>query len=145
MVAYSFKRFFAPQISIGLKNQTVRANRRRHARPGEAIQLYQGMRTRHCRKILTPDPVCRHVHPIVIETSTHTDRFIAGIELCGTRLNADDMEAFARTDGFAPEHINGLAAGLKGKCALDNMGAFWRANHQGGRFEGVTVFWSRDA
>ncbi|MEJ0016825.1 MAG: ASCH domain-containing protein [Acetobacteraceae bacterium] len=47
MVAYSFKRDFAAPILAGIKRQTIRADRRRHARPGEVLQLYTGMRTKH--------------------------------------------------------------------------------------------------
>lgn len=51
MVAYSFKRRFAEPILAGAKRQTIRADRRRHARPGEELQLYTGMRTKSCRLI----------------------------------------------------------------------------------------------
>jgi hypothetical protein len=69
MVAYSFKKqFIAPILSgvfgvaAGLplppgenyfpKRQTIRAiGKRRHARPGEMIQLYTAMRTKQCRKL----------------------------------------------------------------------------------------------
>ena len=57
MVAYSFKSQFEEPIVAREKRQTVRGFRKRHARPGEPIQLYVGMRTRNCRKILTPDPI----------------------------------------------------------------------------------------
>ena len=57
MVAYSFKARFVPLIREGLKTQTIRAQRSRHARPGELIQLFSGMRTHLCEKIV-PDPVC---------------------------------------------------------------------------------------
>ena len=38
MVAYSFKQQFAPAILSGAKCQTIRADRKRHAREGEAVQ-----------------------------------------------------------------------------------------------------------
>ncbi|MCV0428857.1 MAG: ASCH domain-containing protein [Roseibium sp.] len=141
MVAYSFKAFFEPQISTGFKQHTVRAERRRHARPGETVQLYVGMRTRHCRKILKPDPICTAVPPIVIELSSRRDDFIQSIEIDGCKLNADDIEQFARADGFAPEHINVLALDLDGKTARKNMGEFWHHNHDGDRFTGMLIKW----
>lgn len=141
MVAYSFKKFFSPQISQRYKTQTVRGYRLRHARPGDDLQLYEGMRTKFCRKILTPDPVCASVSPIVIETSPARDDFIRSIEVGGIRLNSDDIEEFARADGFAPERINAITLDLDGKTARQNMGAFWRANHAGGRFNGVLITW----
>ncbi|RVQ76135.1 hypothetical protein [Sinorhizobium medicae] len=142
MVAYDFKRFFEPQIATGFKRQTVCGQRRRHARPGEAVQLYLGMRTRFCRKIVDPDPLCSRILPVVIETSTLLDCVIAAIEIDGRRLHRDEIEEFASADGFAPERINGVAIDMHGKTARENMGAFWRAHHPPGLFEGVLVEWS---
>lgn len=63
MVAYSFQKRFVPKILAGLepgpwlpgmKRHTMRQprlGRSRHARPGDTIQLYMGMRTKHCRQI----------------------------------------------------------------------------------------------
>jgi len=51
MVAYSFKAQFREPILAGTKRQTIRADRKRHARLGEALQLYTGMRTRQCKLI----------------------------------------------------------------------------------------------
>lgn len=39
MVAYSFRKRFGPPILAGTKAQTIRADRKRHARPGEEVQL----------------------------------------------------------------------------------------------------------
>ena len=52
MVAYSFNSRFEVAIREGWKTQTIRAGRKRHARPGEMLQLFCGMRTAHCRKAL---------------------------------------------------------------------------------------------
>lgn len=145
MVAYSFKPFFAPQIVLRLKRQTVRSDRPRHARPGEPVQLYQGMRTKHCRKILDRDPVCVDTLPIIIETSNLLPCFIASIEVGGCMLHRDEIETFASDDGFEPKHINGLAPGMSGKTARENMGAFWRASHAPGCFSGVVIKWSDPA
>jgi len=35
MVAYSFRARFREPILVGAKRQTIRADRKRHARPGE--------------------------------------------------------------------------------------------------------------
>lgn len=66
MVAYSFKKQFIKPVQAGLgildpspenslitpKRQTIRAiGKRRHAREGENIQLYYGMRTKQCTSI----------------------------------------------------------------------------------------------
>ncbi len=72
MVAYSFKQRFLDPIVSGTKTQTIRGNgKRRHARVGDSLQLYCGMRTKACMKIIA-DPICTL-----------------------------DLEAFARMDGFA--------------------------------------------
>ena len=78
MVAYSFQRRFAPPISTLVKRQTIRADRRRHARPGEMLQLFTGMRTRHCAKIIA-DPRCLSVEPIVLRMDS--DGCIAEAEI----------------------------------------------------------------
>lgn len=55
MAAYNFQKRFATLIESGDKNHTIRRiGKRRHASPGEAIQLYTGMRTKFCRKLLDP-------------------------------------------------------------------------------------------
>lgn len=64
MVAYSFHRMFAPDVEAMIKRQTVRAHRKRHARIGEPVQLYTGMRTKQCRKLVIPDPICHRVDEI---------------------------------------------------------------------------------
>lgn len=141
MVAYGFKSFFAGQIADGVKCQTVRGDRRRHAHPGEDIQLYVGMRTRNCRKIIA-DPRCICVLPIVIESTDLIDAGIAYIEINGRPLHRDEIEEFARLDGFRPEWVNGQAKFLHGETARQNMGAFWRASHpEIKRFQGTLIKW----
>ncbi|SIQ24335.1 hypothetical protein SAMN05880590_102761 [Rhizobium sp. RU35A] len=141
MVSYGFKSYFAPQIEDGSKTHTIRQHRRRHAHPGEPLQLYVGMRTRHCRKIIA-DPICRSVRPIVIMSSDLIDAGIAYIEIDGMPLRRDEIEAFAASDGFAPDRLRGLAPqSLIGQTARETMGRFWRATHNGTRFEGVIIRW----
>jgi uncharacterized protein YqfB (UPF0267 family) len=65
VVAYSFQQRFAPPILSGTKQQTIRADRKRHARPGEEMQLYTGMRTKQCELICRT--TCISVVPITIE------------------------------------------------------------------------------
>lgn len=141
MVAYGFKPFFEAQIIAGLKPQTVRGDRRRHAHPGEYLQLYVGLRTRHCRKIIS-DRRCQSVQPIVIESTDLIGAGIAFIEINGRPLNRDEIEEFACLDGFRPEWVNGQAKFLTGRTARENMGAFWRANHpEVRRFQGALISW----
>lgn len=67
MVALSFMPRFVPAIVAGTKLHTLRwprHGRSRHARPGELLQLYTGMRTRHCRRIgVVP---CKAVVPLAL-------------------------------------------------------------------------------
>jgi len=130
MVAYSFRPQFEEPIITLIKLQTVRANRKRHARPGEPVQLYTGMRTRSCRKLLTPDPICRDVRHIEIGLDSLSPQLIDAIEIEGVALNGDEIEAFAIADGF------GSAA--KG-FARRRMGEFWCQSYDWRRFIGVVI------
>ncbi|MEH3091997.1 MAG: ASCH domain-containing protein [Agrobacterium cavarae] len=142
MVAYGFKSFFAGQIENGHKRQTVRSERGRHARPGERIQLYVGLRTKHCRKIVA-DPLCTEVRSIEIGISSLVDEIIVSIAIDGVRLRRDDVEAFARADGFAPEYLgNSFPAKLYGRTARETMGRFWIDAHPDlSTFTGVLISW----
>ena len=103
MVAYSFQTRFAPDIQAGLKTHTIRGERKRHARPGEALQLYCKMRHPDCFKII-PDPVCRFVDPILLVFS---EARIEGIWFGAPKSRGswrvgrpDRIDRFARLDGF---------------------------------------------
>ncbi len=142
MVAYSFAPMFADQVATLFKRQTVRAQRHRHARVGEAVQLYTGMRTRQCRKLVPQDPVCIAVSPIVIETAM-TWGLITLIEIDGVNLDDAGIERFATADGFGIEAIGDQhfkATGQTGSARW-NMGMFWLERHGLGRFEGVLIRW----
>lgn len=133
MVAYSFHPMFAEPIATLEKRQTVRGNRKRHALPGEPVQLYTGMRTRHCRKLLTPDPVCLDVRHIEIVVDAEWPFLLSSIAIEGVSLSLGEMEAFAWDDGFR--------AGAEGEAALFHMGQFWLSKHGCGTFEGVVIRW----
>lgn len=123
MVAYSFKKQFLPRIEKGLKHQTIRANRKRHARPGERLQLYCGMRTKHCFKIIE-DPVCTSVEPIKIHVGKTRIGFI---KLNSKLLEGLDLHNLARDDGFEDLH---------------DMWNFWAKEHGEGVFDGVLIKWT---
>lgn len=122
MVAYSFKKQFAEPILAGTKRQTIRAERKRHARPGEAVQLYTAMRTRHCKQIGIA--VCTSVLDIQIEVEAGVIREMdTGVEI----RTAPDLDDFARMDGFTDWQV---------------MAAFWRDNHPDTPiFSGVLIRW----
>lgn len=137
MVAYSFKKRFVEPILRGLlvvdrwgddarwvpKRQTIRADRRRHARPGEEVQLYTGMRTKQCR--LIGRARCTSVAGIRI----HVSRGIISIDDYPA-IRDGDLDAFAQADGFV---------------SWEEMKDFWWANHPKslllGGFKGVIIKW----
>ena len=119
MVAYSFKQQFVAPILSRAKCQTIRADRKRHARIGEELQLYTGMRTKACR--LIGRAICCSVAPI--------------------RINLSGMIVI-------PDHVFILGAELDGFAALDGfddwsaMREFWRENHPAiDIFSGVRIGW----
>lgn len=68
MVAYNFAAQFAEAVETRKKRQTIRAPRKdnRHAKVGDKLQLYTGMRTTNCRKLVNPDPRCTASHKIAL-------------------------------------------------------------------------------
>jgi hypothetical protein len=119
------------------KLQTLRAQRKRHARPGETVQLYCDQRSRHCRKLLDPDPICLRLRDVEITINDLLPAAIASIALDGIPLGREEIERFAIADGFAPKRINHF--GLSGSTARENMGAFWLRRHGTGRFENMVL------
>lgn len=123
MVAYSFKAQFAQPIIDRTKGGTIRADRRRHARPGEELQLYTGMRTKQCR--LISRETCLDALPIGLDFPNNA--VILSIRqhaLTGWKL----LDAFALFDGFQ----NWLA-----------LREFWRKEHGSDLklFNGVHIRW----
>ncbi len=134
MVAYSFAPQFAAQVATGTKCQTVRADRKRHARAGEPVQLYAGMRTRQCRKLIDIDPICLDVRSIRIEIAPILWPIVTKIEIDGDSLNPGAIEAFAAADGFDPEALNDGHSSRR-------MAEFWRRHHGKAPFAGVVIRW----
>lgn len=125
MVAYSFNPRFEMPIREGWKTQTIRAmGRRRHARPGEMLQLYVGMRTAQCRLIL-PEVRCTDVLKAVI--SFDGDGAIERV--ITDNVPVRDLDAFAVRDGFTD---------------IDDMSEFWRREHGPvGLWHGLIIEWAR--
>lgn len=118
MVAYNFQSRFAPLVESGEKRQTIRAEgKRRHARPGDALQLYTGMRTKGCRKLM--DTKC------TFATEVYICRGIGSPAVTLAEFGAPDPDAFARADGFDDFH-----------AMLD-----WFAKMHGLPFAGVLIKW----
>ncbi len=125
MVAYSFKKQFADPIRFGMKTQTIRSKRTRHARPGEVLQLFTGMRTAHCLKICE-DVRCTEVTEIEIIFDAEGE--IETIWSDGAVM--PDVDAFAVLDGFTD---------------ASEMAAFWRKENgtaPNSVFRGVLIEWA---
>lgn len=134
MVAYSFAPQFVEAVASLKKRQTVRALRKRHALPGERLQLYSGMRTRYCRKLVKVDPICTDVRRVAIDIAPANPLIVLSIEIEGVPLSADEIEAFAVADGFGGALADGYAR--------QRMGLFWIKNHPAAQFfEGVVIRW----
>lgn len=133
MVAYSFAPQFEEEVATLKKCLTVRGNRKRHARPGEAIQLYAGLRTKFCRKLVDIDPICLDVRPIHMDFGTQHPLLIKAITIDGTSLNDQQIEEFAVADGFG----SALASGF----ARRRMGEYWLGQSPWAGFIGVVIRW----
>ena len=120
MVAYSFQAQFAEPILAGTKRQTIRpVGKRRHAKPGDTLQLYVGMRTKHCRLIATAS--CVSALPIDMNLST------GDITIDGS-FRRWSLNYFAQRDGFA---------------SWGELREFWRKHHPGKLlFEGLLISWA---
>ena len=120
MVAYSFQRRVAEPILAGTKRQTLRGSRKRHARIGEEVQLYTGMRTKHCRLIARA--TCNRVEPV------HLDFLRPRILVGNLGLEfPDQLDFFARFDGFQN---------------FEEMQAFWHDVHSVALWEGILIGWA---
>lgn len=124
MVAYSFNRMFVDPLVSKRKIGTIRAERKRHARIGEEVQCYQGMRTKSCR--LIGRATCTDVARITLCFDDDDPEFegviVPGLPALG------GLDEFARCDGFDDW------AALRG---------FWRREHPGlDQFEGIWIIWN---
>lgn len=122
MVAYSFKRRFVPPIVDGRKRQTIRtAGLKRHARPGEQLQLYTEQRTKNCQLIGLAR--CVSVERIDIDVR----RWLIMLQpLPRYRHEHEWLDYFARCDGFDNRF---------------DMREFWIEVHGDGTFSGVLITW----
>ena len=133
MVAYSFKPRFVEPIRRGLepgpwlrgmKRQTIRADRKRHARPGEEVQLYRGMRTKQC--FLIGKALCIGIYRINIHFRARHRSWLRN-SLDGKIDRRDGLDRFARRDGFAD---------------WEELATFWRDEHAGiDDFSGLLIVW----
>lgn len=97
MVLYGFKKRFASLVADGSKVHTIRDPRKddRHAKPGDRLQLYTGLRTKQCKKLVDPDPVCWQVFDINIFAGNRL------IQINGLEATTDEIAQLIQGDGFS--------------------------------------------
>ena len=115
MVAYNFKKQFAEDVESGRKRQTIRAGEPR-CKPGDALQLYTGQRTKACRKLR--DATCARVRAVTIEQC-------GTVKVDGLPARGSMVDELARADGFENGHDLRL----------------WFFNTHGSPFNGHIVNW----
>lgn len=131
MVAYSFKSSFAGPILAGTKTQTIRNPRKRHARPGEALQLYTGMRTRACKLLMVT--TCLAIHEVRLDFANGEVGLDDAVILSGAQF----LNEFATSDGFG--RGGALRAGMS---PWDHMARWWAVTHGQDVFRGVLIKWA---
>lgn len=126
MPAYSYKRRFVDPMLAGIKDGTIRAERRgraRHARAGDMIANYVGMRTKSCELIL---------------------RSVCTASLAVTLVWRPRIEIIVESENWADPQLHDCFAHRDGFRDMDDMAGFWREVHAGiDRFEGRLIRWQR--
>lgn len=105
MTALNFS-VFLDQVKTRQKRRTIRKTAR--CKVGDNIQLYHGMRTKACAKLVEQDAVCTAIVPIEITRGKNREGRLKitwpeGIDkhlVFPGGLNACDVDSFARLDGF---------------------------------------------
>ncbi len=129
MVAYSFKPSFAAMIFSGEKRQTIRRPRKRDARAGEQLQLFQNMRSKHCLRLGAA--TCLEVRDVLLDF--REDRVVLddAVEL----VTGVELNAFATRDGFGDPPPNQLSP-------WGFMRKWWAMTHgDPEHFRGVLIGW----
>jgi len=131
MVAYSFKPGFIPAIEALEKRQTIRLPRKRHARAGEALQLFTGPRMKPVRLGAATCVAVRDVRLDFRAATVTVDDAMMIDELA-------DLNAFAIRDGFLPpEHLQAVVT------PWEYMSRWWRLTHPDhALFRGVLIDWA---
>jgi hypothetical protein len=153
MVAYSFHKRFVSLIQSGIKRHTIRPHRKRHARPGEALQLYTGMRTKACMKILAADPVCERLDEVRLDlrwwpyddppASSHQVQGLIPADpvmsINGMPLDMVMRNRVAIADGFEGfRYFDGAVA-----SPFADMLFWWIGTHGPVLFDGVMISWEQ--
>jgi hypothetical protein len=125
MVAYSFQREFNQPIYDHTKIGTIRgfrAGNSRHARPGETVQLYNGLRTKYVHKLGIA--TCRKTLRILLDLREGVVFYPGDLE---TIKGNDEINRFAVRDGFKN---------------WEKLVAFWEQKYRSiAVFEGAHIIW----
>jgi len=121
MPLLGFMKVNAPKVESGEKRCTIRALRKdkRDPKRGETLYIYTGLRSKSCRKLVTPDPVCKKARPIWFDSRAGV--FIQDVGY----LKHTELESLAKADGF--------------DCVKDFI-EFFKKKH-GFPFRGLLIEW----
>ena len=96
MALLGFKKEFAGLVEVGMKRQTIRAERAHPVKVGERLILAEGVRTKAYRQL--GETVCTETFPVaMIRTNGTFKWFING---GAVRLNDPVLVDIAQRDGF---------------------------------------------
>lgn len=130
MPALIFAPLFAPLVAAGSVRQTIRRTPKRPIHPGDVLYLrrWRGA-AYHSLQVDLGAGTLTSVDPIRIEVLDLFSPFaspVIAIEIAGVEVPAEDLDAFARADGFFD------AAEM----------AAWYSGHNASLFEGVLIRWN---
>lgn len=133
MVAYSFQTRFIEPLRLKVKRQTIRLFRKRHARPGEGVQMFTGPRMRPLR---LGAGICAGAYDVRLDFKATSP----SVTLDGAIVYDTDeaLNEFAVRDGFSPPER--FADQIS---PWEYMARFWRLTHPDHPvFQGVLIDWS---
>ncbi|QQQ17770.1 hypothetical protein JIP62_10540 [Brevundimonas vitis] len=135
MVAYSFKPGFIDDIRSKVKCQTIRLPRKRHARAGEALQLFTGPRMKPVR---LGRAICAASRDVRLDFKTNVVTLDDFEVIAGT----EELNAFAVRDGFRlPETFPSAIIKME---PWEYMARWWAMTHPGQTvFRGVLIDWGQ--
>ena len=130
MVAYSFQPRFLPLLASREKRQTIRLPRKRHARPGEALQFFTGARMKPVR---VGAALCVASRDVRLDFAASRVTLDDAVEID----TADALDAFAVRDGFSvPQRW------ADEFTPWSYMSRWWRCTHPDQPvFRGVLIDW----
>jgi hypothetical protein len=118
----SFNKRFVDLVELGVKTQTIRANRKdgRRPVPGDQINCYFGLRTKHATLIKIGE--ITSVRDVRIEPARKL------VWIGGSLLPPKKWDGFAKADGFED---------------YADMMSWWQRTHAAERFNGFMIQWCK--